>query len=814
MSARQLLPHHAELVSASSISAEVASARGYRTVSTKSELKTLGFGEAQRRVPALLIPVWSVTGDIATYQIRPDEPRIKDGKPLKYETPIGARMTLDIPPAARSSLGNPSTPLFITEGARKADSAVTRGLCCVALLGVWNFRGTNDKGGLTALADWESIALKGRKVYIAFDSDVMEKDPVRQAMKRLRSFLALRGAVVRLIYLPSGEGGAKVGLDDYFAAGGTVDGLMRLATTDLSGDDEQEAKPARRSQATILIELATDAELFHSPDGDAYATVRCGEHLETWLLKARGFRDWLARRFHHSEGSAPSSQALQDALDVLSGKARFEGATRDVHTRIAEHEGAIYLDLCDDLWRAVEVDNYGWRIVNNPPVKFRRARGMLALPEPNRGGTINSLCDYVNVSSCDWVLIVCWLVAAYRPGKPFPLLALHGEQGSAKSTTARVLRSLVDPNKADLRSEPREERDLMIAAKNGWLIALDNLSRIHTWLSDALCRLATGGGFATRELYANDEEVLFDAKRPILLNGIEELATRSDLLERAIVLNLPMIPEHKRKTEARFWREFDAARPFILGALLDAVSGALRDHDNVKLERLPRMADFAQWATSAETHLGLNRGAFMAAYTGNRADSNDLALEASPVAAAVLSFVEAEESWSGTPSDLLKLLIQRTSEDVQRQQGFPKAANSLSGILKRLAPNLRAAGVNITRPNRSGKKGARLIQLERINIRPSEASEASAVSNMQTDSLRSSDDISDGLNTSDDGARDWRESSANENTPKSARSVDADDADGLPQGFSNRVAEYEADEEELIYEREERAAIMAEGIGL
>jgi hypothetical protein len=278
----------------------------------------------------------------------------------------------------------------------------------------------------------------------------------------------------------------------------------------------------------------------------------------------------------------------------------------------------------------------------------------------------------------------------------------------------------------------------MIAAKNGWLISLDNLSHIKPWLSDALCRLATGGGFAVRQNYTDDEEIIIEAKRPILLNGIEELATRSDLLERTIVLILPTIPEAKRRTEAQFWREFEAARPLILGALLDAVSCALRNYEGVWLERLPRMADAAQWATAAESLLGLKPGAFMAAYTGNRASSNDLALEASPVAAAVLSFMDVEEDWQGTSSELLNALNDRTSEDVQRQHGWPKAANALSGALKRLAPNLRAAGVNFSRPNRAGKSGARLIQLERIRNSSSESSEPASAPEYQDKTRASS----------------------------------------------------------------------------
>jgi hypothetical protein len=763
------------------------------------------------------------------YRLRRDCPDYKeqsDGslkEEAKYLSPPSSRnLAYFVPGTSPEWLEDTNLPLAIVEGEKKTialfrlafhQSQMPRFLP-VGLAGVWCWRGTigktqDEKGARRdvkgVISDFDLIAWKERTVFIIFDANVATNESVKAARYQLAKELKRRGAIVHFVDLPQIQG--VNGVDDLLGLKGP-DYVLALIE---SSKPHTEDTPARKPQATTLVELADDAELFHTPEGDEYATIQCGEHLETWPFKMRGFRDWLMRRFYMIEGSAPSTQAVQDAIDVLRGRARFDGATYEVHTRIAEHEGAIYLDLCDELWRAVCINQDGWQVVNSSPVKFRRAKGMLELPEPKQGGSVNSLRDYVNVASDDWPLILSWLIATYRPGKPFPVLALHGEQGSAKSTTARVLRALIDPNKADLRSEPREERDLMIAAKNGWLIALDNLSRIQTWLSDALCRLATGGGFATRELYANDEEVLFDAKRPILLNGIEELATRSDLLERAIVLSLPTIPEDKRRTEARFWREFEDARPFILGALLDAVSGALRQHDSVRLERLPRMADFAQWATAAETYLGLTKGAFMAAYTGNCAASNDLALEASPVAAAVLSFIEVEESWLGTPSDLLKELSKRTAEDIQRQKGWPKAANSLSGLLKRIAPNLRAAGVNFTRPSRAGKKGARLIQLERISIQSSESSESSAISDIQTDSFISSDGLADSLITSDDITDNECQSSIEENALESTLSGSADDADSLLQRRSRFGSEYEPDEEELMYEAEERAAIMAEG---
>src|SRR5262245_28525722 len=169
-----MLPQHQALVAASGISELVARARGYRSVEKKSELKTRGFSDAQCRVPALLLPIYTVAGEIGTYQIRPDEPRIREGKPVKYETPPGTRMVVDVPPLVRSKLREPTYPLYITEGVRKADAAVSHGLTCIALLGVWNWRGTNEFGGKTALPDWEHIALNGRDIFICFDSDVMQ----------------------------------------------------------------------------------------------------------------------------------------------------------------------------------------------------------------------------------------------------------------------------------------------------------------------------------------------------------------------------------------------------------------------------------------------------------------------------------------------------------------------------------------------------------------------------------------------------------------------------------------------------------------
>lgn len=191
----ELASNHAhQLFVESGIAPDIVHERGYRTVTSKAEMKRLGFGAAQQNVPALIAPIYNVHGEIALYQARPDEPRIKNGKPLKYEFPGGAAMTIDVHPSIRHQLNDPSIPLYITEGTKKADCAISHRLCCIALLGVWNWRGTNSHGGKTALPDWDHIALNGRRCYIVFDSDVMVKHAVHAALARLKALLDSRGA--------------------------------------------------------------------------------------------------------------------------------------------------------------------------------------------------------------------------------------------------------------------------------------------------------------------------------------------------------------------------------------------------------------------------------------------------------------------------------------------------------------------------------------------------------------------------------------------------------------------------------------------
>lgn len=473
---------------------------------------------------------------------------------------------------------------------------------------------------------------------------------------------------------------------------------------------------AKETQAQVLAELASTATLFHATDGEAFAAITIDGHVETWPVRAPSFRRWLCHQYYQSNGKPPGSQPLKDTLDLLGARAQFDGEARAVFIRVAGVADRVYLDLADPDWRYVEVTTGGWSVAGDAGVHFVRSRGMTSIPLPTQGGNIRELQQFINVpADADFMLVVAWLLAALRPKGPYPILVLLGEQGSAKSTAARFVRSLVDPATSPIRSAPRNEHDLMIAARNGWVLAFDNLSNVPDWLSDAMCRLATGGGFSTRQLFTDADETILDAQRPLILNGIDELTRRQDLLDRSIIVQLPPIPETQRRVESDLWAEFEAARPRILGALLDAVSTGLRRIDEVKLESLPRMADFAKWAAATEPALPWREGSLLAAYANNRSESIGVALESDVIGQATLALLSGDKtSWEGTSTELLVELEGRSTERTVRSRAWPKSARALSSRLRRAATFLRTVGVEIEFTREAGGGSRRVVTIRKV----------------------------------------------------------------------------------------------------
>ncbi|CRK83428.1 bifunctional DNA primase/polymerase [Neobacillus massiliamazoniensis] len=462
-------------------------------------------------------------------------------------------------------------------------------------------------------------------------------------------------------------------------------------------NENSEVDDEKRTQAQLLIEIGADVEFFHTKEGEVFAHYKVNNHIETRSIKSSGFKLWLTKEFYQEFQRPPGSQALADALSVFEAKGVFDGEQYNIYTRVAEHGNAIYVDLCNENWEAVEITAEGWKVVSNPPVIFHRSSNMVAMPVPARDGSLEELKPFINFrNEKEWKLIVAWLLAALRPGSPYPILTIQGEQGSAKSTNTKILSSLIDPSAIPLRTIPTNERDLAIAAKNSWVLAFDNLSGLSNGMSDAFCKLSTGGGLSTRKLYSDDEETIFNIMRPVILNGIDDIAKRQDLLDRSLVLFLPAIPPNERKDEKTFWVNFDEVKPRVLGALFDVVSGALRELPNIKLVTKPRMADFALWVTAAESALKWTKGSFMAVYDENRNEAIEQGLESDPVGVAVQAFMKNRFFWEDTVEKTLTELTSFVGDEKTKYTNAWPTSRKLKERLRRIAPALRAKGIIFT----------------------------------------------------------------------------------------------------------------------
>jgi putative DNA primase/helicase len=604
----------------------------------------------------------------------------------------------------------PEAPVIVTEGEKAADAAAELLPDHVAV---------TSPGGSKAsgAADWSPLA--GRGVRIWPDADEPGQAYARDVLDMLATLSP--APTVAVVQPPAG---VAEGWDaaDALAEGWTpaLAAEMIAKAVPASGEGAAASRSSKSATRELLLDLLGEAELWHDPERIAYATVAVDGHRENHELGSDGFKNWSAWRAYEAIGIAPAAEAIEAALRVARGLALNRGRCCKTWRRVAEHEGRIYLDLGCPRWRAVEIDSTGWRIVEAAPIKFLRSRGMEPLPEPEAGETIELLREFINVESdADFRLFLASLAAALRPGGPFPILILIGQQGASKSTLARIYRRLVYPNASPIRSVPKSERDLFVSAYNSWLLVYDNLSGVPAWLSDAFCRLSTGGGFATRQLQSDRDETIFAAQRPIVLNGIGDLAERADLTDRALSITLPLIRDEHRREEREFWAAFEAARPKIVGALLHAVAAGLRHLPDTRLDRRPRMADFATWAEACASGFGWEPGEFLRDYEENRSDAVAAAAEASPLVPAiegVLARIGVHAAgFEGTATELLGRLGEVCSEAERRARWYPATASQVGSRLRRIAPLLRSRGIEFRSHKDTAKKRTRLIILRCVS---------------------------------------------------------------------------------------------------
>jgi hypothetical protein len=661
-------------------------------------------------------------GRLLGYACRFDKGENKEFRPLAlYRDASGAlEWRWEAWPVPRPLYGldrlasRPGSRVIITEGEKACDAA---GRLFPDSVTITSPNGSKSAGK----ADWRSII--GRAVVIWPDAD---EAGAKYAEDVARLCMDAGAASVAIVALPHGvaegwdaadaekEGWTQQQAAQLIASAkpSAKETPRKKAPADDGADHDKSERRRRPPARDSFIGLTVFCDFWHGPDGTAYVTVPANGHRENHKVFSRGFRGWLSRQSYEETGGAPGGQAIEDALRFFEARALYDGPERKPMLRVGSHNGRWYIDLCDAAWRVIEIRPDGWSILEKHELPFVRTGAMLPLPVPEAGALIETLRPFVNVSSDDdFMSVIAWLVAALHAGLEFPILFIQGEQGTGKSFFSQILRLLVDPNIAPIRTFPKDEEDLLIAAKNAHVIAFDNASHIPPPMSDALCRVAKGAGLSTRVKYTNDEEHVVWTRNPILINGIPSLAERPDLARRALIIHLRPIPDEERKSEDDAMRDWEKVAPGVLGALCDALAAALKHIGTVKLARSSSMAYFEKLIEAASPGLGWESGAFSAAYAANRADLEAAAFEADAVAVAIAELIRDDypRGWSGAPTRLLDLLSSKVAESVKRTRSWPQTAQSLGAKIERVKPLLRQRGIIIERGKSGGERVTTIV---------------------------------------------------------------------------------------------------------
>ncbi|MFF4096328.1 ATP-binding protein [Streptomyces sp. NPDC001834] len=490
--------------------------------------------------------------------------------------------------------------------------------------------------------------------------------------------------------------------------------------TSRSGSGDGEGGGKKPPAAARIVAMAREQYRFvTSPDGRPYAVALDGPNVALPLRNKGGLRQRLARQFADAyPGEVASQSALADAMTVLEGIAE-DTDPEPVHLRVGrDSAGAVVVDLGSADGRAVVVTATGWNVVDRAPVLFRRSGAMAPMPAPVLDGDgLAKLHALLNMDQSAFRQLVGWLVAAWIPDIPHPALVCKGEQGTGKSKAAQMFINLVDPSPAAKRSQPRDEKAWSRQAFSSWALCLDNISTIPPWLSDTLCKAVTGDGVVDRALYTDDDVVVLTFKRVLAMTTIDAGALAGDLAERVLMLDLQLIDSERRRSEEELDTAFETVRPAVLAALFDVLACVLAVLPSVRLESMPRMADFARVLAAVDQTQGWNT---LGDYLATSANVATDAMEGDPFAMALAHLVEQAGTWQGTAGQLLEAL----PAPLVRPPNWPKDATRASGRVKRLAPLLRSIGITVDDTQRSADRHRhRLLTLSRT---PDEEEPASA----------------------------------------------------------------------------------------
>lgn len=479
--------------------------------------------------------------------------------------------------------------------------------------------------------------------------------------------------------------------------------------------DKSNKNSKSRPQAEVLVELIEneDTEFFKNETNDAFARVKVDDHYEIHSVRSKPFRLWaIGLYYKHTQGGAINSDAYQTARGVIEGRCIFEGKQYTIHPRVGRDEENFWYDLCDSKWRAVRVNKEGWSIVNEPPILFQRYSHMRPQMEPKGSAHLREIFEFINIENEDMkLLLMVWIVTCFIKGFPHTAPIIHGQKGSAKTTASEILKSIIDPSIMKTTRLPHNTKEAEQVLAHSWLTIFDNVSpdKFSGSISDLFCTVITGGGVSKRELYSDDEDVVYNLQRVVGINGILIVANKPDLLDRSILVELQSIPEGRKIVED-IVIQFEKKLPALLGGIFDTLVQAIQIKKNLPRTNLPRMADFAEWGSAIAIALGYTQEQFLNSYKNNIKQQSDTVIDDSLVATLLLALLERQNGveWKGSATELLEELAKNEDgekdESIKRRENFPKASNALSRSIKELKTTLADEGCYVWQTGTSRKQ--------------------------------------------------------------------------------------------------------------
>ncbi len=406
----------------------------------------------------------------------------------------------------------------------------------------------------------------------------------------------------------------------------------------------------------------------------------------------------LTQLLYENEEKAPSNDGLIGARRVLDMFAHNSGDVRELHTRAAFHEGAVFYELAPG--RVARIDEGGWQLDPDPPVYFRAVKNLKGLPEPTRGGKLEDVAGWVNLKTQrDKRLFLTYVALALLPHIARPILQTTGVMGSGKSTACRVVKRLLDPTGNEAVTIDR--RDFLQKAAHCYILMLDNQNSLPEWFQDTLCRLVTGESDSKRVLYSDDEDLVWSMQRAVLLNGINPPSDRGDVQDRTLPIELDRLDKRKRLPEDDFWMQFSLKHPELLGAIFDALAGALQERHTVELAERPRLADWGLYAAALYKSQGWGVETFVEDWQGVEETQQQGTLDGSIVAQAVILFMKDKDRVELSAAKLHATIEDRVGEDLDlaRDKTWPKTGRTLWKKIREVTPLLEVHGIRAYRKN-------------------------------------------------------------------------------------------------------------------